>query len=147
VTAVWLERRKQPRTANDLIARTMHERRKVTKEWREWAAQEAEGIRPITGPVTVTVQVLRENGVGMPDAGSAFLTAKAVVDGIVDAKVLPGDGPAVVRSITLEAPVVAGYHGLRVIVRPIEQHAIKDQPAPSTGPLPILPQPIPGETA
>lgn len=145
--ALWLERATptSPRTVNDLIARTMHERRRVMAEWREWAGWEAKGHPPITGPVTVTVLHLRATHRTMPDVGALFLVAKAVIDGLVDAKVLPGDGPDVVTSLTLEAPVVVGYHGLRIIVRPVEQHVTKDQPPPSTGPL-TLPIMTPGES-
>lgn len=144
---LWLERATptSPRTVNDLIAKGMHERRRVMSEWREWAGWEAKGHPPIAGPVTVTVLHLRKTHATMPDVGALFLIAKAVIDGIVDAKVLPGDGPDVVTSLTLEAPVVVGYHGMRVIVRPGEQHVTKDQPAPSTGPI-ALPTTTPGET-
>ena len=145
--AVWIERRQRPATLNELLAMTRHPRRKHILDWRRWAQDEAvdQCLAPISGPVTVTAQLYRPDARSMPDAGSAILAVKAMLDGLVDAHVLPGDGPAVVRSTTCEAPVVAGYDGLRLIVRPIEEHAIKDQPAPSTGPIPLLPQPSTGE--
>jgi hypothetical protein len=147
VSAVWLERRERPRTVNDLIAKTMHVRRRDMKAWRDWARDEAvdQCLAPIAGPVEVSVLHLRKSRSGMPDVGAPLLIVKAVIDGLVDAHVLPGDGPDVVHSLTFERPVVVGYHGLRVVVRPVEQHATKDQPPPSTGPIPLLP--IPGETA
>lgn len=142
--SVWIERRERPETLNELLAMSRHPRRKHIKAWRDWARDEAvdQCLAPIMGPVTVTAQLYRPDARSMPDAGSAILAVKAMLDGLVDAHVLPGDGPAVVRSTTCEAPLVRGYDGLRLIVRPIEHHATKDQPAPSTGPIPI-----PGETA
>jgi hypothetical protein len=136
-----------PETVNDLIARTMHARRKLMKPWREWARDECadQCFAPITGPVAITVVHLRLTRSGMPDVGAPLLIVKAVIDGIVEAKVLPGDGPDVVRSLTFEAPRVAGYHGLRVIVRPIEEHDTRPQPPPSSGPIPLLAQRNPGE--
>jgi hypothetical protein len=140
VTApVWLERQVRPRTVNDLIAKTMHVRRRAMKEWRDWACWEATArhLPPITGLVDISAVHLRESRVGMPDVGAMFLVAKAVIDGLVDAKVLPSDDPGVVNSLTLEAPVVVGYDGLRIIVRPIERHVTKDQPALTTDPIPL----------
>jgi hypothetical protein len=146
VTAVWIERRERPRTVNDLIAKTMHSRRRVMKAWREWAEAEAtdQALAPITGPVTVTVLHLRPNRTGMPDVGAPLLIVKAVIDGLVDAHVLPSDGPDVVTSLTFEAPAVVGYDGLRVIVRPVERHVTRDQPIPPSQ-IPLLAHQIPGE--
>lgn len=134
---MWLERQARPRTVNDLIAKAMHVRRRVMKEWREWAYWEATArlLRPITGLVDISAVHLRESRIGMPDVGAPLLIVKAVIDGLVDAHVLPGDGPSVVHSLTFESPLVVGYDGLRVIVRPRELHATKDQPAPTAGPI------------
>ena len=71
-------------------------------------------------PVTVTATHLRRNRAAMPDVGAPILAVKAVIDGLVDAGVLPDDGPDIVRRLTFEAPEIAGFHGLRVVVREVE---------------------------
>lgn len=134
---VWIERRQRPATLNEMLGAHLHARRAHTREWRTWAREAAAGDRPITGPVTVTVRLYRATASSRPDAASCVLAAKAVVDGLVDAGVLPdGDGPDVVLSTTFEAPTVAGYDGMRVIVRAIEEHATRPQPAVGQLPLP-----------
>jgi hypothetical protein len=45
------------------------------------------------------------------DTGNAYGAAKAAIDGLVDAGVLPGDGPDVIRSLTLLAPEKIGKDG------------------------------------
>jgi hypothetical protein len=135
VTGVWLERQRLPLTLNVGRQRGEWSRRKELADWRAWAKAEAAGLAPIAGPVAVTVHHLRKSRASLPDVGAPILAVKAVIDGLVDAGVLPGDGPDVVRSLTFEAPEVVGWHGLRVVVRPIEQHATRDQPSPTTGPL------------
>lgn len=144
--ALWLERETAhpPLTLNVGRQRGEWARRRELAEWRKWSGENAAHLDPIDGPVTVTVVHLRKTRASMPDVGAPILAVKAVIDGLVDAHVLPGDGPDVVTSLTFERPAVVGYHGLRVIVRPVEQHVTRDQPPPSTGPIPL---PIPGETA
>jgi hypothetical protein len=139
---LWLERVTEhpPLTLN--IARQNGEwaARRELQQWRAWAKEEAKGVEPILGPVTVTVVHLRPTRASMPDVGAPMLAAKAVIDGIVEARVLPSDGPDVVTRLTFETPEVVGHHGLRVIVRVIEQHVTKDQPAPNTVPIHVLTQ-------
>lgn len=40
----------------------------------------------------------------LPDAGNAYPSVKAALDGLVDAGFLPDDGPAHVHAVTLHAP-------------------------------------------
>ncbi|HEY6798143.1 MAG TPA: hypothetical protein VI248_25985 [Kineosporiaceae bacterium] len=137
MSAVWLERQtaKPPLTLNVGRQRGEWARRKELAEWRKWAKEYAEGIDPIAGPVAVTAVHLRKTHASMPDVGAPILAVKAVIDGLVDAHVLPGDGPDIVQSLLFEQPLIVGYHGLRVIVRPIEQHAGRSQQPPITGSL------------
>ena len=44
----------------------------------------------------------------MADTGGHFPVAKACIDGLVDAGVIPDDGPEFVRSLTFKAPQVDG---------------------------------------
>ncbi len=120
--SVWLERAGvMPLTVNEARRKGAWSFRKELANWREWAAAEAAGTPALVGPVTVTVTHLRPSRGGLPDTGAPFYAAKAVIDGLVDAGVLPEDGPAVVRRLTFEAPEIVGHHGLRVVVREVQQ--------------------------
>ena len=120
---VWLERQdKMPVTLN--AARKGGSGRwgiaKELKDWRAWSAKECDGLPAMRVPVTVTVTHLRKNRASMPDVGAVILAAKAVIDGAVDAGVLPDDGPEYVRKLSFEAPEITGFHGLRVVIREVE---------------------------
>lgn len=143
MTAIWLERRTErpPLTLNiaKQSKRTWGMSREI-KDWRAWAKDEAErmGLERIDGPVSVTVVHLRRNRASMPDCGAPILAAKAVIDGLVEARVLKDDGPDYVAPLTFERPEVVGYHGLRVIIRPHEQFTTRDQPSTGQIRIPLL---------
>ncbi|HAP90834.1 MAG TPA: hypothetical protein DCR15_14380 [Arthrobacter bacterium] len=63
---------------------------KLVKEWREsaWAACQNHG--PLNWPVTITAHVWKPKN-GRYDPGNLYPTAKACVDGLVDAGLLPDD--------------------------------------------------------
>jgi hypothetical protein len=108
-----IERDRMPLTLN--VARQgsqVWKLRKELAEWRAWGRLvEAE---PIAGPVEVWVEHLRKTRASIPDCGAPILAAKAVIDGLVDAGILPSDGPDVVTLLAFRAPVVCGRHGLRL---------------------------------
>jgi Fe2+ transport system protein FeoA len=109
------ERDKMPVTLN--VARQGSKMWKLIREladWRDWAHHAAIGLDPVVGQVDVTVVHLRKNRAAMPDTGAPILAAKAVIDGLVRAGVLPGDGPDVVRRLVFEPPLIVGWQGLRV---------------------------------
>lgn len=113
-------------TAAKRMAAVAAEGARERREWRDWAKTHAErsltvsrAVRAITGPVIVTVRHFRVNRAHLPDTGSPIHAAKAVVDGLVDAGLLPGDGPDVVTRLTFEAPTIRGIDGLQVIVQRI----------------------------
>ena len=115
---IILERHKLPLTLNVGRQKGEWSRRKELADWRAWAASEGEALGVVWDhPVTVTAVHLRKHRGSMPDVGAPILAVKAVIDGLVDAGVLLEDGPAVVRRLVFEAPVIVGFHGLRVIVR------------------------------
>jgi hypothetical protein len=151
--SVVLERHtdKPPITANQALrASTLQQLRQTSRErrdWRRWAKDEADDRgwstkkdTPdwplIRDPVAVEVIHLRPNHAAMPDVGAASFVAKAMLDGLVEAGVLAGDGPRHVRSLHFREPEVCGQHGVRLIVRELEQHL--PQPA-FTPPLGIGP--------
>lgn len=80
--------------------------RALTREWREafsWLAMR-DRRRFFACSITVVVQMRPP----LQDTGNAYGSAKAAIDGLVDAGVLPNDGPEVVRRLTFRAPIRAG---------------------------------------
>lgn len=89
-----------------------HGRAALTTEWREafaWLATAQRIPQLAYGHVEIR-QLCRDRR--LPDTGSCFPTAKAAIDGLVDAGVLKDDGPAFVRSLTFIAPETTGEHAL-----------------------------------
>lgn len=115
--SLTLERPQLPLTLNVSRQKGEWSLRKELADWRAWAAREADGVPALVGPVSVSVVHLRKNRAAIPDVGAPILAVKAVIDGLVDAGVLPEDGPDVVRRLVFDAPEIVGYHGLRVTVR------------------------------
>ena len=56
----------------------------------------------------------------MADTGGHFPVAKAMIDGLVDARILTGDGPDTVRRLIFEAPVVSGESKARIEITELE---------------------------
>ena len=91
--------------------RTLHHftRAKKVKEWRTAACTAAQARRlPKMKAVEIRFRPHRVDKRGMADTGGHFPVAKAMIDGLVDAGVLSGDGPDIVRRLVFEAPVVSG---------------------------------------
>ena len=92
-----------------------HTRARITAEIRgqsAWIAKAA--LRPVVGPVTVTL-LWCVTDKRIRDAGAGAPTLKAVIDGLVDAGVLPADDDSVVVAETYR--VVRGtYRGVRVLI-------------------------------
>ena len=63
---------------------------KLTKTWREASAAAAHGITPFPGRVRIVAHIHKPRG-GRYDPGNLYPTAKAILDGIVDAGLLPDD--------------------------------------------------------
>ncbi|MEZ5165678.1 MAG: hypothetical protein R2695_04005 [Acidimicrobiales bacterium] len=84
---------------------------------RQWAAMAGtdEGIH-FTGPVQVEAMMTIARGV-LPDCGAISLAVKHVIDGLVDAGVLPDDNSTHVISETYHAPERTGRRSLIVLVK------------------------------
>lgn len=83
-------------------------RAKHVKYWREAFALEAmasELPRPLPGPIHVGVAPFLK-GHWQQDLGACFPTAKAAIDGLVDAGFLPHDGPDWVKILSFCAPTI-----------------------------------------
>ena len=92
----------------------------MVRDWRAEAKVLAHGQPSLAPPVAVTVTpTLRHRG-SMPDTGACIGAVKAMIDGIVDAGKLPGDGPGVVVELLFLAPVVNGEpDALTVVVESV----------------------------
>jgi hypothetical protein len=94
--------------------------RKELQKWRlvgfERATRAVRMSGPMTPPVRVVVHHYRKNRAAMPDTGAPILAAKAMIDGAVDAGLLPSDRPEVVTKLTFLAPEVVGRHGLGLVL-------------------------------
>jgi len=55
------------------------------------------------------------------DTGACFPSAKAAIDGIVDAGVLLDDTPDILPQITFKRPVLGPEPGLRITIIPLER--------------------------
>lgn len=140
-SVVWIERERDPGTVNGLITqKAYHARKRLIGDWRAWAAEAAQGYDPIPGPVTIHVTPLRRTRSRI-DPGAPFFAVKGAIDGLVDAGVLADDSTEHVHQLIFERPEVCGRTGLRIVVRPIEQHRTKNQPTPATGQLPVAADP------
>lgn len=90
--------------------RTLHPmvRAKAVKWWREAFALEAMASdmpRPIPGPVHIVVCPM-DRYLYKQDVGACFPTAKAAIDGLVDAGFLPDDGTDYVKRLTFLEPMI-----------------------------------------
>lgn len=103
--------------------RSMHHftRAKNVKEWREASTVVAKARKiPSLGAVEVIFTPHRKNRQGLADTGGHFPVAKACIDGLVDAGVLTGDGPDIVRRLTFTAPVISGESKAEIFIIEVE---------------------------
>lgn len=99
--------------------------REATRAWREtagWAAK-AGRCSAIVGPVTVTSWPTYRTGRSWPDVGAWAPALKAVVDGLVDAGILPADTADIVRYVHYHPPLRGDRDALVVEVVPITEEA------------------------
>lgn len=78
----------------------------MVSEWREafyWLALQQ---RVKFAQVEVEVDIVMKRP--LADTGNAYGSVKAAIDGLVDAGVLPGDGPTVIMRLCMNAPKPAG---------------------------------------
>lgn len=92
---------------------------RMVKAWRRAARAEAGVMPPCPTPVHVTIYVHRHHNRGYYDASNYADTGKAVLDGIVDAGVLPDDRNAYVIGPDMRQgePWPAG--GVTVLLEPL----------------------------
>lgn len=74
----------------------------MVSSWREaffWLGKQNK-IKFSRVDVEVTIRMKRP----LADTGNAYGSVKAAIDGLVDAGILPGDGPTVIMRLCMNAP-------------------------------------------
>ena len=102
--------------------RNQHFRKRVedTKWWREgfaWAAVEA-GMPHLVAAEIIVQPIL--NTRNWQDTAACFPSAKAAIDGLVDARVLDDDTPDILPTITFKRPILGKQPGLKLTVIALE---------------------------
>jgi hypothetical protein len=107
----------QPWSVNDQVTWHWATRHAHVKAWRQAFALLARQHRlPRLQRAHIGVQVVVAGTSRLPDAGNCFYAAKAAVDGLVDAFVLPGDSPRFMRSLSFDAPTRGTTHSLTIAI-------------------------------
>jgi len=118
-----LEHEGRPKPANEYRRLHHHARADYDREWRQvfWAlAKRARVPKMPTGVMVTVVQTCRR-GTPLPDTGAAGPTAKAAIDGLVDAGIIPDDGPDWVRALVFVAPCHADRDRLVLLIEEAEE--------------------------
>jgi hypothetical protein len=115
--AYTLRHERRPWTLNVERQGNRWKRAALVKDWRAvFAALAREAHIPAFEAITVKVQPELRNRASMPDTGACIGAAKAAIDGLVDAGVIPEDGPAFVHRLTFERPMVTGVDALTLTI-------------------------------
>jgi len=85
-------------------------------EWT-WLAREAR-VQPCHA-VTLTVTPLHKDRRSPQDVAACAPEAKAAIDGLVDAGLIPDDSPEHLLSVTFLPPVVCDVDGLAIDIREV----------------------------
>ena len=93
----------RPWTLNAERAGNRWKRAELVKHWREafhWIAKAQHA--PSFDTIHVTVDIVMKRP--LADTGNAYGSVKAAIDGLVDAGVIPDDGPEVITTLCMNAP-------------------------------------------
>lgn len=115
----WLlEYEERPTSLNAERKAHWSARYKKSAEWREIFATlaMAKGI-PELSQICVDIYVEQRGNGKLQDVGNCYPSAKAAIDGLVDAGVIPDDTPEHLLAIKFFAPTRSNRNCLRMIVR------------------------------
>lgn len=112
------------------LIRTPTNNQEIRKHWSEratsglrhdfWALANEHGNKAPRFKTPVIITVFHEYTMGgnkkLPDTDAAYFAAKAALDGLVDARVIPNDTGEWVLSITHEAPRVSDRDALTLLL-------------------------------
>lgn len=91
-----------------------------TKWWREGFADAARAARiPRLEACEIMVEPVLQNR-RWQDTGACFPSAKAAIDGLIDAGVIDDDTPDIVPTIVFKRPILGKQPGLRLTVIALE---------------------------
>lgn len=97
-----------------------YERARIVRAWRVIGKAQAHNARRRSGalltPVHAFVTPLQATNRHTADVGAHLPTAKALIDGAVDARLIPGDEPRYLSRLTFEAPELGGHDGIRLVI-------------------------------
>ncbi len=113
-----LEYEQRPVSLNAERKKHWTARQKTSAEWREAFAVLAvtKGV-PALPYISVDVVVEQKGNGKLQDVGNCYPSAKAAIDGLVDAGVIPDDTPEHLLSIKFFAPERSDRNCLTIIVR------------------------------
>lgn len=107
-----------------------HQRAAYDRRWRNtfaWLARQAH--LPALDMVSITVAQACHRP-PLPDVGACFATAKAAIDGLVDAGVIPDDNPAHVKFLGFAAPERGPIDLFALIVEELTHQPLEGDPTP-----------------
>lgn len=117
----------RPKTLNGERSEHWRAHRGWTAEWREaFAALAAEAKIPHLERVAVIATPYYRHRGSIPDVGACFPSAKAAIDGLVDAGVLDDDDPTHLVRLTFDAPIIDGEPDRLVIRITVQPPALAD---------------------
>jgi hypothetical protein len=122
---MWLLRYEQrPWTLNAERTWHHHKRAKFVKEWRDAFCELAQTIQiPKLETFSVVATPYLEGRGRIQDVAGCIPAVKAAIDGLVDAGIVPDDGPKYLLSMSFRAPVVKQGNALELVVFPGDVHA------------------------
>jgi hypothetical protein len=111
----------RPLTLNRERAEHWRAHRESTREWRDVFRMLARNRQiPRLEAIVVEVVVVKPNRRGIPDLGGVIPSAKAAIDGLVDAGVLVNDTDVYVRALTfLPHRIEPGAQALELTIREV----------------------------
>lgn len=114
----------RPLTINKVMALHRMKWAAVTKvERQKWMLLARQANVPALAHVAVTVVPLHKDRRSPQDVAACAAAAKAAIDGLVDAGVMPDDSPEHLVSITFLPPEVCGSDGLRLVVEGVAERS------------------------
>lgn len=118
---------KRPISLNQERSAHFAARVKDTKWWREGFADAAILAQiPRLEACNIVVEPVLENR-RWQDTGACFPSAKAAIDGLIDARVIDDDTPDIVPSITFKRPILGPEAGLRLTIIALEERVDGEQ--------------------
>ena len=115
----FVDDRGRPYTINQLAKDGRWTWRSHTKDTREhfgWLGVQAKVRAARLDRVTIDVVPLHANGRSPQDIAACAPHAKAAIDGLVDAGLIPDDNPRHLRLVTFHPPRICGIDGLELVI-------------------------------